>query len=265
MNKINGEYNLNLRNPLSYSVGTQVRILHLVKFLDNLPENSKILDLGCGIGFFSGLSSSKGSIYGVDPDRKAIEKAKQLYPFEKTNIYFKECCGENILFPNNSFDGLICSEVLEHVDDIHLTMNEICRVCRTGGKILITVPSIEGIFGTFFLNIGHNLTNKYEYHQRDGFTKKEIEKILEKYNITIKNTYYSRVFLTEIFMGVTKIFHSLIKKKPIEGQHDILEPPKFFKVLSNLFSYVGRFEDRFLSKLLKGHMIIIYGVIEKKT
>ncbi len=265
MDKINKKSNLNLRNPLFYSVGTRVRIPHVIRFSEKISNEGKILDLGCGIGFFSGLLSSKASIYGVDPDKKSIEKAKQLYPFKKTNIHFRECYGENIPFPNNSFDGLICSEVLEHVNNIPLTMNEICRVCKAGGKILITVPSIEGIFGTFFLNIGHSLINGYEHHRRSGFTKNEIENLLEKYNITVKNIYYSKVFLTEIFMGITKLFHSLIKKNYIEGQYDILEPPKFFKIISNLFSYVGRFEDRFLSKFLKGHMIIIEGVIEKKT
>tara|TARA_B100000073_G_scaffold239944_1_gene201023 strand:- start:1271 stop:1765 length:495 start_codon:yes stop_codon:yes gene_type:complete len=44
-------------------------------------------------------------------------------------------------FEENSFDLVICSEVLEHLDDYHAAIDEIYRVLKPGGKFLPSVPS----------------------------------------------------------------------------------------------------------------------------
>jgi len=45
-------------------------------------------------------------------------------------------------FPDASFDVVVCSAVLEHVVDVFGCMDELARVCRSGGCLILTVPNI---------------------------------------------------------------------------------------------------------------------------
>ena len=50
------------------------------------------------------------------------------------------CEATNLKFDNNTFDSVLCTQVLEHVYDHHLMMKEIHRVLKPGGNIILTVP-----------------------------------------------------------------------------------------------------------------------------
>jgi SAM-dependent methyltransferase/DNA-directed RNA polymerase subunit RPC12/RpoP len=54
-----------------------------------------------------------------------------------------------IPFDDNSFDAILCSHVLEHVDDDHKAMLELCRVLRSGGWAIIQVPLDKNRGSTF--------------------------------------------------------------------------------------------------------------------
>ena len=48
--------------------------------------------------------------------------------------------GENLSFKDNSYDVVICSEVLEHVEDPEIALKELARVLKKGGKLAVSVP-----------------------------------------------------------------------------------------------------------------------------
>jgi SAM-dependent methyltransferase len=52
--------------------------------------------------------------------------------------------GDALRFPfqNDTFDKIICAEVMEHVDDDRLGMAELGRILKPGGKIAVTVPTL---------------------------------------------------------------------------------------------------------------------------
>ena len=246
-------------NPLYYSLASRTRIPYL---LDVISTKGQALDVGCGIGFFSNIAAKNFSrIVAIDPDKKSIEKAKSLY--RSQNIEFVQTPAEQIPLPADSIDFLLCSEVLEHVDNLGKTIQEIKRVCKNGSKFFITVPSIEGIFGNFFLEIGHRNSNLYEQHKRPPFTKKNITKLLLDNNFQIEKTFYSKIFLAEIFMGLTKFFHNLKKGKACGGQSDILMPPKVYRMIFPFILFLTKLEDFILNNALRGHMFIINGRIKK--
>ncbi len=102
-----------------------------------------VLDVGCGQGFiFSGLGSHTGNLCGIDIQSAAIKAAKNWVG----GADFCFANAQNIPFKDGSFDSLICTEVLEHVDNDNV-LKECHRVLKPGGTALITVPNGAGPSG----------------------------------------------------------------------------------------------------------------------
>lgn len=94
--------------------------------------NGRILDVGCGtkpyLSFFNyreyiGLEFNTG----IDSEKKEAD-------------YYYD--GKTFPFENESFDSIICSQVLEHVFEPKEFLNEINRVLKPNGKILLTIPFV---------------------------------------------------------------------------------------------------------------------------
>lgn len=144
----------NSKNSLKQKMITR---LH-AKMIDacvRLSGNSdiQILDAGCGEGFFcSKLRDVLPSavITGCDGADEALDIARRMNPdmtFEQANLY-------ELPYSDNQFDLIICSEVLEHLNDPEKAFKELCRV---GKNILITVPH-EPWFRLGNLVALHNVT-----------------------------------------------------------------------------------------------------------
>ncbi|MBN2555654.1 MAG: class I SAM-dependent methyltransferase [Anaerolineales bacterium] len=101
-----------------------------------------ILDNGCGIGMYlQHLRAHTSHVYGLEYDR---ERAREAGARLGTIV---RAAGEHLPFPPSNFDLLLSHEVLEHVDDDRLAMEEISRVLRTpdsehkGGRLVLFVPN----------------------------------------------------------------------------------------------------------------------------
>ena len=114
-----------------------------------LPKgNSTMLDIGCGEGrhVFGVMQNFKNTLcIGVDMDDPSLAKAREGYEFFKSisnqGATFIKGSAYSLPIPSSTLDLVICSEVLEHLDDYHLALEEIHRVLKPGGKFLASVPS----------------------------------------------------------------------------------------------------------------------------
>jgi len=97
-----------------------------------------VLDVGCGEGFtLARLKKEKiGKSYeGIEYDDTAIELGKKLYPtlqIKKGDIY-------KLPYKDNSFDLVVCTEVLEHLENPKKAYKELLRVSRK--YVLMSVPN----------------------------------------------------------------------------------------------------------------------------
>ena len=101
-------------------------------------KSEKILDVGCGEGFFLvELARHKaGKIFeGVDNSKVAINLGKKMYP--DLNIKIGDIY--NLDYKDNSFDILVCTEVLEHLDNPKKALAELKRVTKK--YLVISVPN----------------------------------------------------------------------------------------------------------------------------
>ena len=120
--------------------------------------------------------------------------------------------GKTIPFDNNTFDCILSSEVFEHMFNINEIMNELSRVLKKGGVILITCP--------FAWNL-HEIPNDYarytpfaliDIFQKNGFEVLKVEKI-GNYITTIgqlKIVYFTNYILPKLGILNNKYFASFI-------------------------------------------------------
>jgi SAM-dependent methyltransferase len=92
-----------------------------------------VLDVGCGQSAYRFLlDSSRTAYYGID--------VKEADEFEYHNSDITIFNGKDIPFADNMFDGVICTEVLEHVWDYQKLIDEIRRVLKPNGTAVVTIP-----------------------------------------------------------------------------------------------------------------------------
>jgi len=109
------------------------------------PTNEKtILDLPCGRGFYLNMMRyvSDCKLVGADLDWEVMLKAKRNVG-SLPDVSLSNCNIYALPYPDNSFDGAILSEVLEHIDDDVAGLKEIYRVLKPGGVVAITVPNAD--------------------------------------------------------------------------------------------------------------------------
>lgn len=98
----------------------------------------KLLDIGCGKGFTGkSILDFCENYYGIDISSSAIEIAKER--IKKGN--FKVGSALNLPYDDEFFDAIVCSEVLEHIPKYEDAINEISKVIKKNGDIIITCPN----------------------------------------------------------------------------------------------------------------------------
>jgi ubiquinone/menaquinone biosynthesis C-methylase UbiE len=115
---------------------------YIDKFLDKLPKNARVLDVGSGPGQFTKYMTDKGfNAMGIDFSDKMLTLAKKMVP----NGHFDKADMRKLNFDDNSFDGLLVAYSLIHIpsEDIPETLQGFYRVVKNGGYIEIIAQKGE--------------------------------------------------------------------------------------------------------------------------
>ena len=106
-------------------------------------KRCEILDLGCGDGFLSCMLAQNGhkvDAIDISSERlsKFAERAKELD--------IKQICGSVTEYSfEKSYDVVVSSEVMEHLEDYESILKDVCTVLKTNGRLIIAVPYRERI------------------------------------------------------------------------------------------------------------------------
>ncbi len=185
----------------------------------------EVLDVGCAVGnqLYSVSSKIKRG-HGVDIAQSLIDAAIE-YSKEKDfkNLTFSRGEGESIDFSDNSFDVVICGEVLEHVFDKDAMLKELLRVLRPGGHLLISIPNwnADGTWwGRLMRLVGlrsftpievfsqEEIAKHGDAHVRE-YTESELRKWFDSYDVKIEcltsASYADGPFFDQIMRFILKI------------------------------------------------------------
>ncbi len=151
-----------------------LRDIWLIKVLSAVPENYRILDAGAGelkykkyCAHLNYISQDFGQYNGIG-NEKGLQTQK--WDNSKTDIISDII---NIPQPDNFFDVILCSEVLEHIPDPVLAIKEFSRLLKKEGTLIITAPFCS-------------LTHFAPFHFSSGFNRYFYEKHLSDYGFKIK-------------------------------------------------------------------------------
>ena len=100
----------------------------------------RVLDLGCGRGgVLEQLGAAVSAPFGIDPDGQSlVEHRLKTMPRAVA-------LADNLPFMGATFDGVVCSWVLEHVSDPLQVFSEVVRVLRPGGFFIFLTPNARAV------------------------------------------------------------------------------------------------------------------------
>ena len=107
-------------------------------------RSGHVVDVGCGTGHMllalrNRLATHDLCLTGLDFSAVAVNRCRSLLPeatFVVGDLY-------ESLLPAGAYDLVLCVETLEHVPDPQVALRELLRLCRPGGKMVLTVPNGE--------------------------------------------------------------------------------------------------------------------------
>jgi SAM-dependent methyltransferase len=124
-----------------YGVRRRLEAHRVLSWCKGLPDDARILDVGCGDGFHMGLLRDFGSrdwvIEGVEPDPKAAAIAR------KAGFLVHESPVERVALPDGSYDLALLVMTIEHVHDPCTVMAAIRRSLKPGARLVIVTDNVE--------------------------------------------------------------------------------------------------------------------------
>ncbi len=111
-----------------------------------LSPNDVLLDLGCGEGRHCINAYLLENIISIGADlsfrdlQTAMQKFKPFVSMGQGNFYLQQVNAGKLPFADASIDKIICSEVLEHIENYSIVLEEINRVLKPNGLLAISVP-----------------------------------------------------------------------------------------------------------------------------
>ena len=214
-------YFTKLHESEKYLEFTSTKIVNydIVKYFKKNNKNN-ILDAGCGDGTFLKVAKKEGvRCEGFDNNEEFINLLK------KDN--FKTKYGDfsdKLPYSDNSFDGIYCSNVFEHLEEPEFALYELLRILKKDGILIITVPEFDNLFYSDWTHIKpftrqtfDNILKCVEY--KSYKIRKRHFPVIVRYwknpiikfgNLTIKKGIFAIIF-TYLFERIFKIRrHDLI-------------------------------------------------------
>ena len=131
--------------PRVYEAVKSVNLKHKIAIATQGKEPGRLLDIGCGVGDFLHFAEQNGwQCTGAEPSEDAASIAKKRI---KTEIMLPKDLEQ---LPDESFDVITMWHVLEHVSDLQWQVNQLNRLLKKGGRLVIALPNFRSYDAQYY-------------------------------------------------------------------------------------------------------------------
>lgn len=207
-------------------------------------STSRVFDFGCGSGYMVRELQKIGyDAYGVDFEEEAIN-----YGLSSGIKNLKVGTGNKIDHTDESFDLVTAFDVLEHLDNEQPTVRELTRILKPGGRIIISVPAYDWLWG---------IQDEVSHHFR-RYTVKSLSRVFkEPRELKIVEKTYFNTFLflpIAVVRLISKWFNIYNRESDFELGG---------RVLNAIFYFIFNLEFYFLKFMSFPFGVSILFILEK--
>lgn len=131
--------------PRVYEAVKSVNLKHKIAIATQGKEPGRLLDIGCGVGDFLHFAEQNGwQCTGAEPSEDASSIAKKRI---KAEIMLPKDLEK---LPDESFDVITMWHVLEHVSDLQWQVNQLNRLLKKGGRLVIALPNFRSYDAQYY-------------------------------------------------------------------------------------------------------------------
>ena len=224
---IAGQRTKNVELALKSNLGSPmlIEVPYILKLIGDV-RGKKVLDAGCGGGFYSLWLSEKGAeVLGIDGSKEMIKIAKEKA--SKKTLRTKFLVGDitDLRIEDGVFDLVLSTLVLMDVKELDKAISELVRVTRNGGDIVISVQHPILTAGDWERESGQKLFRKLD----DYFMERELESVWEsrgKERVPFKYYHRSLQGYTQPFLESGCVLTNLIEPCP-HKVYETMNPREF--------------------------------------
>jgi 2-polyprenyl-3-methyl-5-hydroxy-6-metoxy-1,4-benzoquinol methylase len=242
--------------------------LNLIQKNLDVDSDMIVLDLGCAQGILSFFLRQKGGFW-VHTDQD-FENLKTTQGLLKKNLIQ---VGTGILpFKSQAFDLVISLDYLEHLEDDEQCLEEISRILKKNGQLVLATPRTGKFLALNKLRPMLGLKLEFYGHKREGYSFKELQKMLNRVHLkVVKQKNFSR-FFSEFLELLLNLFYIKFLSRKVQGQgrlrdgrirpssyQEFKSQKKSFKIYSFFYPILWLFSR--LDKILffqKGYSLIVW-------
>ena len=242
---------------------------HKLKEITNLlgkTESLVCLDIGSDNGVISYMLRQRGGSWkSADLSENAVHSIQELV---KSDVY--QIDSLRTPFSDDEFDRVVIVDFLEHIHTDKEFIDELFRIMKPGGELVINVPHIKNsLLRQFRLSIGQ--TDEKHGHLRPGYTVEGIRTLLgRKFTLLYYKTYSK--FFSEFIDTLITFVYGLLKGPEQEESRkgvfvtgsDLSKHKKLFRIYSLIYPVVWMFSKLDLLLFLQsGYMLILKARVNK--
>jgi len=205
----------------NYAESNDDRITLMMKLVEKIQAQGakSILDVGCTDGFLSQKFRGMG-LYaiGIDASASAVESARK----KTDEAYVADLGKEALPLPINKVEMVWAGEIIEHIFDTEFFIEELLRVTKPGGHLIISTPNLGAwinrialLLGTqpFFTEVGVRKSNQGSFLRKittpaghiRNFTQSSLKDLLERCGWTVKSMEGAALLTAKSVLWLDKI------------------------------------------------------------
>lgn len=193
-------------------------------------KGKKVLDVGSGNGYVLSKYAAEGAeVYGVDITSAGIELCRKRFEYLGLHGDFRIADAQELPFEDNTFDCVCSMGVLHHVPDTQKAVNEIQRVLKPGGRLIVM----------FYHR--HSAKYQWNYRIRSWITRKSMQQLVNEFDGigNPKGMVFSKSQLADVLkdFGDLEMFTGFLQAGDIVVRGGRFIPDFLFKPLASLIGW----------------------------